>query len=63
MEAKSIKPQAQDPLLSVEFSGPALVICPGSDPWTISIHRDKVLSASVSDPTSITLKIFDYYLL
>ena len=32
MEAKSIKPQAQDPLLSVEFSGPALVICPGSDP-------------------------------
>lgn len=63
MEAKSIKAQAQGPLLSVEFSDPALVICPGSDPRTISIHRDKVVSALVTDPTSITLKIFEYYLL
>ena len=62
-EAKSIKPQAQGPLLSVEFSGSASVTCPGSDPQTISIHNDKVVSALVTDPTRFTLKNFKYYLL
>ena len=41
MEAKSIKPQAQGPLLNVELSGSALVTCPGSDPKTLASVKTK----------------------